>query len=168
MPDLNSYVLNVIFGLISAGLLAFCRHLNKKLKEYQNLVNEKENDDIEAIITRKLEPIQESIKVLKAYIDEVASKGETLRTEAMNYKQDMFDYQLGNIQALPYSLTKVTSLNNNNKIFPLLEYYTCTDREKDAFAKKLAYNGMTVMVIDKPSKYINNKVNLEILKELTK
>lgn len=81
---------------------------------------------------------------------------ESLRTEAMNYKQDMFDYQLGNIQALPYSLTKVTSLNNNNKIFPLLEYYTCTDREKDAFAKKLAYNGMTVMVIDKPSKYINN------------
>ena len=87
---------------------------------------------------------------------------EQLRTEAMDYTKDMFDYQLGNIQALPYTLTKVSSFNNNNKIFPLLERYTCTDREKDAFAKKLAYNGMTTMVIDKPSKYIGNSWSREL------
>ncbi|MBR5128688.1 MAG: glycine zipper family protein [Firmicutes bacterium] len=81
---------------------------------------------------------------------------EKLRTEALDYQKDMFGFQLGNIQALPDVLTKVSTFNNNNKIFPLLEYYTCTDREKDAFAKKVAYNGMTVMVIDKPSKYIGN------------
>ena len=87
---------------------------------------------------------------------------EQLRTEAMDYTKDMFDYQLGNIQALPYTLTKVSSFNNNNKIFPLLERYTCTDREKDAFAKKLAYNGMTTMIIDKPSKYIGNSWSREL------
>lgn len=81
---------------------------------------------------------------------------EKLRTEALDYRKDMFGYNLGNIQALPATLTKVSSLNNNNKIFPLLEIYTCTDREKDAFIKKLAYNGMTTMVIDKPSSYTNN------------
>lgn len=83
MPNLNSYVLNVIFGLISAGLLAFCRHLNKKLKDYQSLLEKQEHEDIEDIINKKLEPIQESIKLLKVYIDEVAAKGEVLRTETI-------------------------------------------------------------------------------------
>ena len=83
MPNLNSYVLNVIFGLISAGLLAFCRHLNKKLKDYQSLLEKQEHEDIEDIISKKLEPIQESIKLLKAYIDEVAAQGEDLRTETI-------------------------------------------------------------------------------------
>lgn len=81
---------------------------------------------------------------------------QALRNEAIDYTKDNFGYQLGNIQALPYTLTKVSSFNNNNKIFPLLETYTCTDREKEAFANKLAYNGMTVMAIGKISDYIGS------------
>lgn len=81
---------------------------------------------------------------------------EKLRNEAMDYTKDMFGYQLGNIQALPYTLTKVSSFNYNNKIFPLIEYYTCTDEEKTAFANKIAYNGMTVGVIGKISDYLGN------------
>lgn len=79
-----------------------------------------------------------------------------LRNEAIDYTKDNFGYQLGNIQALPYTLTKVSSFNNNNKIFPVLEFYTCTDREKDALKQKIAYNGMTAMVIGKPEDYISN------------
>ena len=81
---------------------------------------------------------------------------EKLRAEAIDYTKDNFGYQLGNIQALPYTLTKVSSFNQNNKIFPVLEYYTCTDVEKNALANKIAYNGMTVMCIDKMSNYIEN------------
>lgn len=84
------------------------------------------------------------------------SINEKLRNEALDYTKDNFGYQLGNIQALPYTLTKVSSLNNNNKIFPVLEYYTCTRPEKDAFANKLAYNGMTVMAIGIIFSYLGN------------
>lgn len=79
---------------------------------------------------------------------------QALRNEAIDFTKDNFGYQLGNIQALPYTLTKVSSFNNNNKIFPILEYYTCTDREKEAFREKLKYNGMTVMAIGKIKDYI--------------
>lgn len=82
---------------------------------------------------------------------------QALRNEAIDFTKDNFGYQLGNIQALPYTLTKVTSINNNNKIFPLLEYYTCTDREKQALRDKLTYNGMTVMVIGTIGDYIKAK-----------
>ena len=78
---------------------------------------------------------------------------EQLRNEQIDYTKDQFGYQLGNIQALPQTISKVSSLNNNNKLFPVLEYYTCTDEEKEALAQKLAWNGMTTMVIGKISKY---------------
>lgn len=51
---------------------------------------------------------------------------------------------MGNIQALPSSLAKTSALTFNNKIFPILEYYTCTDEEKQALRDKIKYNGMTV------------------------
>lgn len=60
---------------------------------------------------------------------------------------DKFNYQLGNIKALPYSLTKVGAFDISSKIFPVLEYYTCTDKEKEAMRLKLQYESMTVMKI---------------------
>lgn len=80
---------------------------------------------------------------------------EKLRAEAMDYKRDMFSMQLGNIQALPSNITKTTAFTYNNKIFPILEYYTCTDEEKTALTNKLKYNGMTVNVIGTISQYLH-------------
>lgn len=81
---------------------------------------------------------------------------EELRHEALDYSRDMFGYQLDNIRALPYTLTKVTAYNNNNKIFPVLEYYTCTEVERKALAHKIAYNSMTIGVIGTVEEYMYN------------
>lgn len=81
---------------------------------------------------------------------------DKLHNEALDYKKDMFGYQLDNIKALPYSISKTTAYTYNNKIFPIIEYYTCTDEEKKAFANKIAWNGMTVGVIDKIINYAYN------------
>lgn len=69
---------------------------------------------------------------------------EKLRQEAMDYTKDMFGFQLQNIKALPNSLTKISAFNPNNKIYPVLEYYTCTETEKQALRDKITYNGMTI------------------------
>lgn len=74
---------------------------------------------------------------------------KALQNEALDYKRDMFGYELGNIKAMPDSLAKVTAFTANNKVFPMLEYYTCTDEEKQALKDKIKYNGMTVMRIGK-------------------
>lgn len=79
---------------------------------------------------------------------------EYLRTEAMDFKRDMFGYQLGNIKAMPNSLTRTSAFTYNNKIFPILEYYSCTDEEVEALENKLLYNGMTVMRIGKIKDFI--------------
>lgn len=84
---------------------------------------------------------------------------DKLRTEARDYSIDQFGYQLGNIKAMPNSLTKVSSLNKNNKLFPILEYYTATATEKEALKNKIRYNGMTVMAIGTISQYIRSEVS---------
>ena len=81
---------------------------------------------------------------------------DKLRAEAMDYKRDMFGMQMGNIQALPTNITKTTAFTYNNKLFPILEYYTCTIEERNALLDKLRYNGMTVGRIGKIADYLAN------------
>ena len=76
--------------------------------------------------------------------------------EQRSYAQDIHQYQLENVRALPYSLSKTTAFTFNNKIFPILEYYTCTDEEKIAVANEIANTGMTVGVIGKVQYYAFN------------
>ena len=69
---------------------------------------------------------------------------KALHNEAIDYAKDNFGFQLGNIKALPNTLNKVSSIVANSKLFPFVEYYTCTDEERQAFQDKLKYNGMTI------------------------
>lgn len=75
------------------------------------------------------------------------------QAETKDYTVDMYGYQLGNIKALPNALSKTSALTNNNKLFPFVEYFTCTQAEKDAFKDKVKYNGMTVMKIGTLNNY---------------
>ena len=67
-----------------------------------------------------------------------------LNEEAIDYRRDQFGFQLENIKALPQNLTNVGALTANNKLWPVLEHYSCTNEEKQALINKLYYNGMTV------------------------
>ena len=46
--------------------------------------------------------------------------------EALDYTKDLFNFNMGNIKAMPNNITKSNPFANNNKIFPVLEYYSCT------------------------------------------
>ena len=76
------------------------------------------------------------------------------QNEAKSYATDMFNYSLQNIKAIPNALAKTSALVANTKIWPFLEIFECTDREKKAYLDKLEYDGMTIMAIGKLSDYI--------------
>lgn len=67
---------------------------------------------------------------------------ELARREAIGYSKDVHRLSLQNIQAQPDSLARTTAFNATNKIFPILEYFTCTDEEKKAVAKSISENSM--------------------------
>lgn len=81
---------------------------------------------------------------------------EQLRQEQLKYNADIFNLNIGTIQAQPYSLSKTTAFTKNNKIFPILEYYTCSNEEKDLVAAHIINYSMTVGAIGKLKDYIKN------------
>ena len=80
---------------------------------------------------------------------------ERMRAENLTYAQDQFGYNLQNIQALPYSLTKVGSQNTDYKIWPFVEKYTCSETEKEALRSKLRWNGYTIERIGTIENFLN-------------
>lgn len=78
------------------------------------------------------------------------------QAEVRDFAVDNFNYQLGNIQALPQTMTKSTPLSYNNKVWPILEYFSCTDTEKEVLRNKLKYDGMTIMAIGQIKDYVDN------------
>lgn len=80
---------------------------------------------------------------------------EQLRRETMAYTKDMHNLQMQNIQALPTSLSKVDAFNQQNKCFPFVEIYDCTDEEKLNLCNKIKYTGMTVNRVGKLIDYVN-------------
>lgn len=73
---------------------------------------------------------------------------EARRTEVIDYTKDQFAAQMDNIRAMPNSITNVGAQTPANTIWPVLEFYTCTEAERTAFRKKLLYNGMTIGRVD--------------------
>lgn len=85
------------------------------------------------------------------------SMNERLRKEQLDLTKDLYGYNLQTIKARPDTLTNVSAINNDNTIFPNLEYYTCSETEKQALRNKIKYNGMTVMRIGTISEFISNE-----------
>lgn len=75
------------------------------------------------------------------------------QAEAKDYMIDMYNYQLGNIKALPATITKSDPLTYNNKIWPILEEFSCTEAEKELVSNKIRYNGMNIMAIGRLAEY---------------
>lgn len=65
-----TYWSHILLSLITAGALAFCRYAWKQMKNYKNLLNEKNQDKIEELIEVKTEPILEDIEELRTFIRE--------------------------------------------------------------------------------------------------
>lgn len=68
------HIAEILFGLISAGALAFCRYLYKQLIVYKKMLQEKENDDIAELIDEKLKSVVEDIEELRRYILRIENK----------------------------------------------------------------------------------------------
>lgn len=66
---------------------------------------------------------------------------QKLRDDARSSAYDMLNFQLGNIKALPNTLTKVSTYNINNKIYPFYEIYEATSEEIENLRLQLKLRG---------------------------
>lgn len=67
-----------------------------------------------------------------------------LRADQREAAIQQHNWQLQNIQALPYSVTKVNNFNVDSNYVPYLEVYVCDDSETDNFIKYLALRSYSI------------------------
>lgn len=85
------------------------------------------------------------------------AKNQYTFNEALDYKKDMYGYNIANIKAMPNTLAKTSSINYNSKYVPFIEVYDCTEKEKQSFLEKIEFNGMTVNRIDFLRSFVRDK-----------
>lgn len=72
---------------------------------------------------------------------------EDIRRDERDLAFDRYNYQLGNIQAQPDTISKIDSFVINSKLFPYLEFYKCSEQEENALIEKIKYQSMSVQRI---------------------
>ena len=71
------HFIEIFFGLISAGLLAFCRYIYTQMKMYQKLAEEKTDEELEELIEEHIAPIKEDLNSLRSFVLEENKISET-------------------------------------------------------------------------------------------
>lgn len=66
----TEHLVEILFGLVSAGALAFCKYLHSQLKNYKKLLEESKDTELEKTIDSRIEPIRKEIEELRKYIME--------------------------------------------------------------------------------------------------
>lgn len=87
---------------------------------------------------------------------------EQMRARQREDAQLNFEYNLGNIKARPNTLTRVGAFNSNNKVFPFIEIFDCTETEKTIVSNYLKWNGYTINAIGQLTDYINPNAETRI------
>ncbi|WP_440337251.1 hypothetical protein [Megamonas funiformis] len=72
--SLTSYWFDLLFGLISAALLAYCRCLSNKIKKYHKMLEERNREDIEDLIEEKLKKIYEELGIDENKFDAIKER----------------------------------------------------------------------------------------------
>lgn len=70
-----------------------------------------------------------------------------IREEQVSLTKDLHRLNLQNIQAQPMSLSRTTAFNADNKIFPILETYSCSPVERQAIINSLINRSFTIGAI---------------------
>lgn len=67
-----------------------------------------------------------------------------LRADQRESMIQQHNWQLGNIKAMPYGVTKASNFNSEQPHIPYLEIYDCTDNEKNNFDNYLSLRSYTI------------------------
>ena len=61
----------ILLSLVTAGLLGAFKSMGKKMKEYQNLLDEKDEKEIKKIVKTQLTPLETEIEELRGDLEEL-------------------------------------------------------------------------------------------------
>lgn len=143
MEILTKYALEIFFGLVSAGALAFCKHLWSKNKKLEEMQKADQNRQYRQMILDEIEPIIDEITRLKGEITKVDTDARVamsqFKTEADLTHQHMYE-DLDKVQA---ENTKNFNLIINSYKFRLIQL--CKTHLRDGYITEHDFEQITEM-----------------------
>lgn len=136
-------VWEIFFGLVSAGTLAFCKHLWSKNKKLEEMQKEDQNRKTREMILDEIEPIIEEIALIKQELNNVDTNTKVefvkLKTESEHTHEQMYK-DLEQIQA---GNDKNFTLIVNSYKFRLIQL--CKTHLKDGYITEDDFEQITEM-----------------------
>lgn len=143
MEILAKYALEIFFGLVSAGALAFCKHLWSKNKKLEEMQKADQNRQYRQMILDEIEPIIDEITRLKGEITRVDTDAKVamtqFKTEAEATRQHMYE-DLDKVQA---ENTKNFNLIINSYKFRFIQL--CKTHLRDGYISEYDFEQITEM-----------------------
>lgn len=68
-----TYWPEIVLSLITAGALAFCRYAYKQIQNYKKLLAQQDEDQINAIVVKKLEPYTNHLNALQSSLQDLSN-----------------------------------------------------------------------------------------------
>lgn len=89
---------------------------------------------------------------------------KAIRDDTRQASIDNYQYQIGNIMAQPKTLTKVSTFTPDYRIYPLIEFFTCTAEDDVNLRSSIEWNGLEVNQITTLSAFKSGFVKGAILR----
>ena len=129
MEILTKYALEIIFGLISAGALAFCKHLWSQNKELVKMQKADQSRQYRQMIVDEIEPIVEELTRLKEEINQIESKGKDKVNELEHTSEEEHKQMYQDLEKTHAETLKALSLIINSYKFRLIQLCKCHLRD---------------------------------------
>ena len=76
-------------------------------------------------------------------------------SEQKKYSRDIFQLNLGNVQAMPRTISRTTAYTIDNRYFPVFVKYSCTGAEEEAVRRYFIENSFRVDAIGYPEDFMS-------------
>lgn len=143
MEIITEHLIEIIFGLISAGALGFCKHLWSKNKELEKLQKADQNRQYREMILNEIEPIQEELTRLHNEINSVDNDFKKDIDEVKNNAKREHKHMYDDLNKVQKENEKNFNLIINSYKFRLIQL--CKTHLKDNYITNSDFEQITEM-----------------------
>lgn len=143
MEILTKYALEIVFGLVSAGALAFCKHLYSKNKKLEEMQKADQNRQYRQMILDEIEPIVDELSRLKSEITGVDNNAKAMVNQLKADADATHNAMYKDLQKVEDENIRNLNLIVNSYKFRLIQL--CKTHLRDNFITEADFEQITEM-----------------------
>ena len=143
MEILTKYALEIFFGLVSAGMLAYCKHLYAKNIKLEEMQKEDQNRKYREMIVSEIEPIIDEITRLKGEISQLETQGRKELTDIRQTAENEHEQMYKDLESTHGETLKAFELIINSYKFRLIQL--CKTHLRDGYITESDFEQITEM-----------------------